>query len=199
MKQQVVVIHGGNAYDSYEEYLNDLKNRELDLEKLKRKGWKASLPEALGERYEILALRMPCPDNAKYSEWKILFEKLFPFLQENVIFVGHSLGGIFLVKFFSEEILPKKARAVFLVAAPHNTVMEHPLADFILKGDLSGLSDQSREIYLYHSQDDEVVPFSSFESFVRAFPEAKQSVFVNRGHFNQDEFPEIVEDITSLA
>lgn len=196
--RQIVLIHGGNTYDSYEDYLSALQERVLDFDRMKSKGWKSSLELALGTEYEVIAPRMPLADNAKYSEWKIWFEKLIPFLGENAIFIGHSLGGIFLAKYFSEEAYPKKVRAIFLVAAPYDAGDDYSLADFVLADDLSGLATYGERVHLYQSQDDDVVSFSNFERYTQALPLAKRHIFTDRNHFSQEEFPELVEDIRQL-
>lgn len=196
--RQVVVIHGGNTYDSYEEYLTALRERTLDLEQMKGKGWKSSLELALGSAYEIIAPRMPLADNAKYSEWKIWFEKLIPFLRDDAIFVGHSLGGIFLAKYFSEESYPKNVSAILLIAAPYESDGEYSLVDFALSDNLSHLVEYGDRVHLYQSTDDVIVPFSNLERYKLKLPAAIPHVFTDRGHFLQDEFPELVEDIRNL-
>jgi predicted alpha/beta hydrolase family esterase len=109
MKKQVIVIHGANSFDSYDEYINYLKNREVTVESfLSWRGWKDNLADELGSDFEVFAPRMPNKDNAKYAEWKIWFERIFPYIQEDVVLVGHSMGGIFLVKYLSKIIFPKK-------------------------------------------------------------------------------------------
>ena len=118
MKQQIVIINGGNTFDTYDEYLSDLKNCEFDFERLGRTGWKGWLKTELEETFDIIIPKMPNPNNAKYNEWKIWFYKLLPFLRDNIVLVGHSLGGIFLVKYLSENDFPKKIRATNLITAP---------------------------------------------------------------------------------
>ena len=54
--------------------------------------------------------RLQYRTNARYEEWKIWFERMIPFLNDNVILVGHSLGGIFFVKYLSENLLPIKSK-----------------------------------------------------------------------------------------
>lgn len=198
MKKQVFVIHGGNAFNSYEEYIQYLKRKEVSLADLQYKDWKHDLAQKLGDEYEVISPRMPSGNNAKYAEWKIWFEKFIPFLNDGVLLVGHSLGGIFLAKYLSEESFPKKIGGIFLVAAPFNTASQHPLADFVIGENLDKLSEQTGETYLYHSKDDAVVPFSNFEQYVQLLPEAKQHIFENRNHMNQVEFPELVGDILAL-
>ncbi len=195
MKQQILLIHGGNAFDTYEEYLTYLKNKELTLSTIRYVDWKKALGDVLGPEYEIIAPQMPNNQNAKYLEWEIWFNKVIPLLNDSVILVGHSMGGIFLAKYLSENTLSRKIRATFLVAAPYNTATKDSIADFILSEDLSKLSEQSEKIILYHSKDDPIVPFSNVLEYQKNLPTASIKVFDDKGHFNQTEFPEIVEDI----
>lgn len=201
MKQQVFLIHGGETFSSYEKYLTWLKELRVDFDEfisLKNPSWKGALAEKLGGEYQVLAPRMPNPQNAKYAEWKIYFDKLLPFLRDDAIFVGHSLGGIFLAKYLSEEKFPRRIKATFLVAAPCNTPSEHPLADFVLEQDLGAFAEQVGIIVMYHSKDDVVVPFSNLGCYERMLPSARIEIFEDRGHFNQEEFSELVDAIKAL-
>lgn len=203
MKKQVVVIHGGTSFKSYRDYLSYLKTKEIDIGRLRpKRDWKSALPLKLGKKYDVLLPRMPNSTNARYGEWKIWFENVAKVLGEEVIFVGHSLGGIFLAKYLSENIFPKKIKAAILVAAPFEDTKDsedkESLADFKLPKSLKNFADQCDKIYLLHSQDDPVVPFSHLKKYKKALPKAKTFIFKNRGHFNQEQFPEIVKIIKSL-
>lgn len=195
---QIFIIHGGDAFNSYEEYLENLRLKTAHLERMKPGGWKIDLQKNLGEGFDVYSPSMPNANNAKYVEWKMWFEKIIPLMANEVILVGHSLGGIFLAKYLSEEAFPKRVLATFLVAAPFNTPTEHPLADFVLPSDLGGLQNQGGEIFVYHSTDDVVVPCANAESYCSALPSAAFRSFTDRGHFNQDRFIEIEEDIRSI-
>ena len=198
MKQQVFVIHGGNAFETYEEYIADLKQKEISIERTRFVDWKGNLQKTLGDTYDVILPRMPNSQNARYAEWKIIFDKFVPQLDENIIFIGHSLGGIFLAKYLSEEKYSKNIKATLLVAAPYNAPDDHPYVDFNILKDLSGLQEQGGEIILYHSKDDQVVPFSNFERYQRELPNAQVRIFTDRQHFNQPEFPELIKDIKAL-
>ena len=198
-KKQVVVIHGGDTFKTYDEYLDFLRNYEIDIERYKsnKTDWKPWLREVLGEEYEVILPIMPNKTNAQFSEWKLWFEKFFPFLNDEVILAAHSLGGIFLAKYLSENKFPVKINGVFLVGAVYDKDCEgYPAVSFSLP---EKLDLQTRQIYLYHSKDDPVVPFSALEQYKKALPNAQTRIFEDRKHLNQEQFPELVEDILKLG
>lgn len=196
MKRQIILIHGGDFFKTYDEYIDSLKNWKISIEKFRpRHDWKTTLQEALGDSFDVLAPQMPNKFNAKYLEWKIWFERMFLFLNDDIILVGHSLGAMFLAKYLSENDFPKKIKALYLVAPPHNQTAE--IADFRLPKSLEKVAKQSSKIFLYHSKDDPVVPFTELAEFQKQLPSAKAQIFNDRGHFNQDKFPELISDILS--
>lgn len=201
MKQQVFLIHGGHPQDSYEAYLAYLRAYPLDLDKHNAQGWKQNLPVRLGEEFDVIAPNMPCKQNAKYLEWKIWFEKFIPFLRDGVILIGHSLGGLFLVKYLSENTLAVSVHSTFLVAAPYSSTTRRPegLGDFVLGDDFSRFASQAGEVVIYHSHDDEIVPYSSGQKFLESLPQARLETFEDRGHFNQETFPELEDKIRELS
>ena len=198
MKKQIVVIGGGDTFDSYEEYLGFLRNFEIDIERYKSdtKDWKPWLREVLGNDYEVILPVMPDKNNAQFNEWKLWFEKLLPFINDGIILIGHSLGGAFLAKYLSESKFPRKIGGVFLVAAVYDRDSEgYSLASFNLPEKLNLQTDNTM---IYHSEDDRVVPISALDKYKKALPKAKTRVFKDRGHFSQEKFPELVEDIQNL-
>jgi len=205
MKKQVVFIHGGGNFDVYDEYIEYLKNSEFDPTKDKErkesraKMWSRSLGSKLGGGFEIIAPSMPNRDNAKYEEWKIWFEKLFPHLKDNVVLIAHSLGGIFLAKYLSENDFPKKILATYLVAASyHDKSLDYSPEAFVLPKSLEKFEKQGGEIFLYHSEDDTHVSFESIGKYREALPKANAAAFKDRGHFMGEEFPEIIKSIKGL-
>jgi len=203
MKKQIFAIHGGDAFATYEEYLANLRNWEIDIDRLHGKhDWKNNFPQDLGDEYDVFLPEMPNKRNAKYVEWKIWFEKFVPFMEEGAILVGHSLGGCFLAKYLAEETIPKRISATFLVAAPYDEA-ENPefakhLHDFAAPKNLEKLAAQGGNIFLYQSKDDPVVSFTELAKYQQALPGATVRVLEDRGHIGQEHFPEIIEDIKSV-
>jgi uncharacterized protein len=199
MKRQIIFIHGGETFDTYEEYFEYLAHYEIDLAEVPKKRWRDALAEHLAETHELIAPAMPSPKNAKYAEWKLWFEKYLPIIREDAILIGHSLGGIFLAKYLAENTLPKKAKALFLVAAPYDdSDSPYSLADFTLPPSLHRIRDSAERIVLVHSEDDPVVAFADHAKYQAALPEAVPMVFTDRGHFLTESFPEIEYEISLL-
>jgi predicted alpha/beta hydrolase family esterase len=199
MKQQVFVIHGGNAFDTYEEYFSYLQSKEVSLEKLQAKDWKMLLQDKLGDAYEAFLPKMPNSQNAVYKEWCIWFEKFLLLLNDGVILVGHSLGAVFLAKYLSEHAVNKKIKATLLVAPPFGRDLGEPLPQFSITEPLTKFKEQGGKIVIFHSKDDPVVDFSELAHYQEQLPAAHIHIFEDRGHFNMEDFPEMVEEIMKLA
>jgi predicted alpha/beta hydrolase family esterase len=200
--RQVVFIHGGSDFKNYEDFLESLKTFPVDISELQVKPrFRNTLAERLGTGFEVLVPNMPNKENAKYAEWKIWFERMFPFIREGVILIGHSLGGVFLARYLSENTLPHKIGAVILLAAPYEDkdFTPTPSLEFQVLGPLTEFSKQASQIFILHSEDDPVVPFAHAEKYLAELPEAKLQSFTDKGHFSLPEFPELIELIKSLG
>ncbi|MBI2984645.1 MAG: alpha/beta fold hydrolase [Candidatus Kerfeldbacteria bacterium] len=196
--RQVVVVHGGDSFDRYGQYLRMLKTTPVSLQSfLPRPGWKNNLPRDLGRGWQVLLPQMPNKFNARYREWEVWFERMRPFVKPDVILIGHSQGGIFLAKYLSEHHFPKRIQALILVAAPHSRSPE--IGDFGLTRSLNRVDKQCRKIFLLYSHDDPVVPFSEMGRYRKDLPLARTIVFQRRGHFNQPHFPGIVRLVKKLG
>lgn len=104
MKPAIVIIGGGNSFDTYEEYIADLIHWDARFFD-DTTGWKTTFYRELSDRFNVLIPTMPNKSNAVYTEWKMVFEKFALTLDPNTVYIGHSLGGIFLAKYFSENTL----------------------------------------------------------------------------------------------
>jgi len=194
------MVHGGMTFKSNKDYLRYLKTRRIRIQK--KVNWAGDyLNKELGKKFEIIRPRMPLQDNAQYRDWKIYFERHIPYLRNNVILIGGSLGGIFLAKYLSEQKFPKKILATFLVCPPFdNTVVgEDLVSGFKLKSNLSLLEKNSKNLYLMFSKDDECVPVSHAEKYRNKLKNASIIIYKSKnGHFDVPKFPEIIKIIKSL-
>ena len=196
-KNQIFLIHGGNTFKNQKDYLHFLKTKKIKLEK--RTKWSdAYLSENLGKNFKIIRPRMPLVENAKYNDWKIYFERYFPYFRDNIILIGNSLGGIFLAKYLSENKFPKKILSKYLICPPFADDLhgESLAGGFKLKSDLSLIEKNSKNLYLMFSKDDDVVPISHAEKYRDKLKNAKVIIYKSKnGHFQISKFGEIVKMI----
>lgn len=186
-----MIIHGGDSFLSYEDYLYSLKNSALDYDRLKpSKSWKDTIVNQITDA-DILLPNMPNSANAQFEEWKIMFEKILPFLQDDVSLIGHSLGAMFLAKYLHYHPLDNPVKQLILVAGGYNGDVTG-YGSFAVDS-AKGLEKSADEIHLFHSKDDFVVPFTELAKFEADLPTAEVHVFENRNHFLDENFPEIID------
>lgn len=180
LKQNVLLIHGAGPkhYRSLEDGSGN---------------WQALLPTDLGSRFHVLAPEMPSLTKPVYAEWKVLFEKYLAKVKGDVILVGHSLGGCFLLKYLSEENIQPRVTGLFLVATPHNTVK-----GFEVLGQYKSLP-VIKNITLYHSLDDVEVPYAHAE-LLKDRLGATLKTYTDQGHyFKRKKFTDLSKDIETIS
>jgi hypothetical protein len=196
-KTQIFFIHGGMTFKSKKDYLHYLKTRKISVNK--KIYWSNEyLDKKLGKEFEIIRPRMPLQENAKYEEWKVYFERYLPYLRNNIILIGSSLGGIFLAKYLSENKFPKKIMSTYLICPPFdNTLPEEDLVGgFKLRSNLSMIEKNSKNLKLLFSKDDDIVPVSHAKKYGKKLKNAQITIYESKnGHFKISEFPEIVRMI----
>jgi len=191
-KTQILVIHGGETFDTYEDYVQYLRDYPIEriLKKNETKRWKDRLQDDLGDHYEVIMPTMPSARNAKYEEWQIWVDKYLPILHDNIVLIGHSLGATFLAKHLSEKEFPVEIAQLYLIAGCYDCA-----SGFELGNSLEKIEQQIKKIYIYHSMDDPVVDFADAQKFKEELPTAKLVTFTDRGHFLDEQFPELLVSI----
>lgn len=202
-KQQVFLIHGGNAYSSYEAFLHDLQTKTIyNLPSLPTHcRWTDRLVADLGADYEVFTPTMPNKQSAHYEEWKIWFERHFEYLDDGVILIGWSLGGYFLSKYLIEANPPFKIKALIYIAAPFapDDFGGEDGGDFAFDSSRVGeVSNNIENIFILHSTDDPVVPVSHAERYHDALPDAQLMLYNDKNHFLVPTLPELISLIQSL-
>ena len=204
MKKQVVLLKGWEAKENYKDFYDCLAKQDYNPFEKKTKKWSDNLWEVLWKNFEFINFPRPNSSFADYKAWKIMFEKLLPFLKWEVIFVGHSLGGTFLAKYFDEDFkgwiqdspLHYNIKKIILVAPAFKDDENEVIWSFNFKNNaLENLKKISEKITIFWSKDDFVVPFEDFLDFKKVLPKAKFFEFENYGHFLGEEYREILEEI----
>ncbi|MCX6824425.1 MAG: hypothetical protein NT085_04860 [candidate division SR1 bacterium] len=109
---------------------------------------------------------------------------------------------MFLIKYLGENTFPKKIKQLHLMSSVFDesdmSEEEKYSGDFAYDPQIiSHLQDQVEEIFLYHSTDDDIVPYIHTEKIKAYLPKAKLVTFTDKGHFFIPEIPEVIANILS--
>lgn len=162
-------------------------------------GLVAGLKAGLGADYNVLYPLMPEPEAPSYEPWRAKVKEELDNLQGEVLLIGHSLGGSVLLKYLSEEDFSIDAAGLFLIAAPFwGSDGDWQAEEYLLRKEFSSTINDSTKVFLYHSADDDIVPFEHFLLYKKEFPSAVVRSLDGYGHRFENGLPELVEDIKHL-
>jgi predicted alpha/beta hydrolase family esterase len=193
----VIVIGGGETHKSRSLYLTFLEDKiKYDPKPKKKEGWKTNLQKELGPDYLVCVPKMPNPLNANYEEWDIYFKKVLRAVLPSgpltdVVLVGHSLGGLFLLKWLDEHNLyccGVNARGTVFVATPvvAKGINDEGFGDFVCTDDGYTPFSNYGKVHIFQSEDDEIVQTYNGRVLKALFPDAEEHWFKDRGHFIYD-------------
>ena len=183
MKKNVLFIHGAGdgAYEA---------DKKLAT----------SLQHSLGSEYDVHCPAMPDEGNAPYEQAKRQIEKELGRLPEPVILVAHSVGASTVMKWLSEEG-EKPIAGIFLMATPYwggNGWRYDGYQELELPKGFAARLPKGAPLFLYHSRDDDVVPFAHLALYAEQLPQATVREFDGRGHQFNNDVSEVAADIRSL-
>jgi predicted alpha/beta hydrolase family esterase len=158
----------------------------------------ASLQSALGAAYAVHYPKMPLEDSAAYADWTARIAAAMATLDDAVIVVGHSVGGSVLVKYLSEAQLDTPIGGLYVIAAPFwGADAFWSWEDARVPDDVGAKLARIPRIVLYHSRDDEVVPFAHLALYAARLPQATLREVDGRGHQWGSNLADVAEDILS--
>lgn len=182
MTRQILFIHGGGE-GSYEE------DGKLA----------ASLQDKLGAAYDVRYPKMPDEDSPGYGSWKDRIAKELAGMDSEVILVGHSLGASILLKYLSEEEVAKTVTGIFLAAPPYWGTEDWEIEEYALQKDFASKLLEGPSLFVYHSRDDEVVPFEHLALYAESLPRTTIRELDGRGHQFDDDLSEVAQDIERVS
>jgi uncharacterized protein len=204
-KRQIIYVHGGDSFTQPEDFLRYLKTTPIrDPLGMGTLRWPERLRKDLGDDFEVYMPTMPNKFNARYEEWVIWFERYLELVSDEVILIGWSLGGMFLAKYLSETTPKKTYLAVYLLAAPGGEFVDSTgsggdCVDFRPRAaEVGKLGNSTKELYIWHSEDDFVVPVTEADWYARMVPQAKIRIFKDKNHFLIESLPELLAEIKKI-
>jgi predicted alpha/beta hydrolase family esterase len=159
----------------------------------------ARLRKELGSGYEVRFPMMPAPDDPHYAPWSERLGQILSEIDTPIVVVGHSLGGSVVLKHLSETKGREPIRGLVLAATPFwgESGWE---AEWALPQDWPNAETPLPPIFLFHSRDDEEIPFAHLELYAKRLPDAEVHPLDGNGHlFDRGDLSEIVETIRGLS
>lgn len=185
MKSNIIIFHGTGGHPE--------------------ENWFPWLKKELAQhQIEVVIPQFPTPEGQSLAAWNEIFKKYEDLISEKTIFIGHSLGGLFLLRVL--EQLNKKVSAAFFVAS---TVGVKPIKFYDadekfspgFEFDWESIKKSAGHFSVYHSDNDPYVSLGNGELLAQKLG-TKLNCIRNRGHFNASagctEFPELLSELTSL-
>lgn len=159
----------------------------------------ASLQDALGAEYHVIYPKMPDEENPKDEAWMAQIAEELASLEDNVILVGHSAGGAVLLKYLLKKNVQKPIAGIFLISIPYWGPEDEQGEEYTFHEGFASQLPAGVPIFLYHSRDDEWVPFAHLGIYAEKIPQATTREFDGRGHQFNNDLSEVAADIKSFA
>jgi predicted alpha/beta hydrolase family esterase len=157
-----------------------------------------SLQAALGNDYEVSYPQLQSDESVSDFGWPRQIGEAFNSLNGDVILAGHSLGASLIVKYLSETKIRKKISGIFLLATPFWSGDKDWVQGLKLQHDFADKLPENVPVFLYHSMDDEVVPFKHLSLYAQKLPQAAIREVKKGGHQFNNDLGFLAKDIKQL-
>lgn len=161
-----------------------------------------SLRQALGSAYDVHYPVMSDEGDAPYESWKQQVETELATLSGPVILVGHSVGASILAKCLTEIEVDKAVAGIFLISTPFwggDGWQYEGYQKLELPKDVAARLPQDAQVFLYHSHDDETVPFNHLALYTHMLPKATVREVDGGGHQLNNDLTMVAKDIASFV
>lgn len=160
-----------------------------------------SLQQALDSDYDVRYPVMTDEDNAPYEQWKQRIEAELTAMSGPVLLVGHSVGAAIVAKCLTEIEVNTPIAGIFLMSTPFwggEGWQYEGYQTLELPSDFAARLPQDAPVFLYHSHDDNVVPFHHLALYARILPKAIVRDFERGGHQFNNDLTMVAKDIIGL-
>lgn len=147
--------------------------------------WLKAELEARGHKVFVPQFPSPPVVPAKFFEWNLVLENYKEYIDENTVFVGHSLGGLFALRVL--EKLEYSIKAVFLVGTP---IGVKPILNYERDSSFTGfdfdwenIREKAGHFEVFQSDNDPYVSLGNGQELAKNLG-VELTFIPNAGHFN---------------
>ncbi len=150
---------------------------------------------------KFIAPKLPKSEKPILDEWLRELDKTKP--DENTILIGHSRGGVAILRWLEELPKDKKIKKVILIASNHPLFKERDSEEFnnwhkLKEYNFEKIRKHCEEFVVFHSKEDPIVPFEAGRRNAEGLG-AKFNIYEGKWHFGKvlKKFPELLNEIIS--
>lgn len=158
----------------------------------------ASLRAELGPQYDVRYPRMPNEAEPALATWGPVLERQIAALRSGAVVVGHSVGGTILLQVLARAPRARDLGAVALIAAPFIGPGGWQSDEMETGADLAARLSVEVPVFVYHGENDAVVPVVHAECYGKALPRVQVCRLAGRDHQLSNELAEVAHDIRLL-
>lgn len=161
--------------------------------------WFAEEVRKLG--YQFIAPALPNASDPVMNEWLAEIDKTNP--DADTMLIGHSRGGVAVMRWLEKQPPEKHVKKVILIATNSGRLKDKMIPKESNFGfytedgyDFEKIKSHCNDFVVLHSKDDQWVPFSAGEMNAASL-NARFLKFDNHGHFGRatSKLPELVHEI----
>lgn len=169
-----------------------------------RGNWFSWLKKELEKKnYKVFVPQFPTPEGQSLQSWLNILENYNKYINEKSVIIGHSLGGLFLLRVL--ERLESLIYAAFFVSAPVGVKpIRYYESDFKFSGfdfDWKKIKSNALNFRVYHSDNDPYVCLGNGEKLAKELN--TELIFIPQaGHLNAESgymtFEKLLADLNKL-
>ncbi len=157
-----------------------------------------ALQKGLGKGYYVHYPELKIDKAAPDFGWMDQIAEQISKAKPNFILVAHSFGASMVLKYLSQQAVPKKTDGIFLLATPYWSGDENWKQGFKLPENFADHLPANTPLFFYQCRDDEETPFAHFEAYKHRLPRATFREMESGGHQFTQGLSVVTDDIKSL-
>jgi uncharacterized protein len=158
------------------------------------------LRDELGADYDVLFPVMPgTAEEPHYEQWRDRLASELEALEGKTIVFGHSLGASVALKYCAERGFDERVAGLVAAATPFWGTEEKWELEWALPAGWPEQGPSLPRTTLFHSRDDEVIPFAHLDRYAKRLPAASVRPLDGYGHlYERGDLSPILDAVRSL-
>ncbi len=158
-----------------------------------------------GLDHQVYVPKFPTPEGQNLSNWRQVFSEYDDLIDEQTIFIGHSLGSTFILDVL--EHLEQTVHAAFLVAG-FTRLLGNDNFDKINRSfvdrdfDWLQIRNNCQHFFVYQGDDDPYLPADCADCLAKRLDADKKTIIKEGGHLNEaagfQQFKQLLADIKTI-